>query len=260
VETVIIRAEGDRRPETPIAELEGEGWFTGELERALLEGRADVAVHSAKDLPSQLAEGLLVIAHLERGDCRDALVSRDGAGLEQLAPGAVVGTSSPRRAAMLGALRPDLRAVPIRGNVDTRLAKLDRGEVDALLLACAGLDRLGQGGRIAERLDPAVLVPAPAQGAVALQVVAGSAAATVCAAADHRPTSLAVTAERAVLRGLGGGCRLPVGAVAWLDGDRLDLVAALVAGGAIRRVEMTGDAGAAAELGAEAASRLAGSS
>ena len=242
-EPLVIRSEGDARPDVPAAEMSGQGWFTGALERALLAGEAGCAVHSAKDLPSTLAEGLRVVAHLERADPRDALVRRPGeaGGLDALPGNATVGTSSPRRAALLAALRPDLRAVPVRGNVDTRLRRLDEGELDALLLAAAGLDRLGRGDRATERLDPAVFAPAPAQGAVALEVPENTTAGI--AAADHAPTTLAVRAERALLGLLGGGCRLPLGAHARLEGDQLHLAAALGDGtGGLRRASATGPA------------------
>jgi hydroxymethylbilane synthase len=262
-EMLVLRTRGDVEAETPASRMTGDGWFTSELEAALVEGRAEVAVHSAKDLPSQLRSGLVLSAHLERADCRDALVTRDGGGLDTLAPGASVATSSPRREAFLRILRPDLRVVPIRGNVDTRLRRLDEGRVDALVVACAGLDRIGLGGWIAERLDPRRFVPAPAQGAVALEALADSDAARRCRLANHTPTSAAVVAERAVLTSLGGGCRLPLGVWARLepvDGAegwlRLVLLAALATPDGLRTVELDGPPGDAEALGARAAERL----
>jgi hydroxymethylbilane synthase len=256
LESLIVRTEGDRRVNAPIDQLEGQGWFTSDLERRLLEGRADVAVHSAKDLPSALAPGLGIAAYLPRGDARDGVVSATGGGLESLPAGATVGTSSARRAGLLTALHPRLNAVAIRGNVDTRLRKLDAGEFDALLLACAGLDRLGLGDRFAQRLDPVEFVPSPAQGAIALEAADGSAAALACALVDDGVTRVAVSAERAVLSGLGGGCLLPLGAWARIEGGRLVLVAALVVDGAIRRAEASGDLVDAVALGATVADRL----
>jgi hydroxymethylbilane synthase len=256
VESLIVRTEGDRRVDAPIDQLEGQGWFTADLERSLLDGRAEVAVHSAKDLPSALAPGLGVAAYLPRADPRDGVVSATGGGLESLPAGATVGTSSARRAGLLKALHPRLKAVAIRGNVDTRLRKLDAGDFDALLLACAGLDRLGLGDRFAQRLDPVEFVPSPAQGAVALEAAEGSVAAKACALVDDSATRFAVTAERAVLSGLGGGCLLPLGAWARIEGGRLVLVAALVVGGAIRRAEASGTLDEAAALGAMVADRL----
>lgn len=256
VETVIVRTQGDRAAETPVEQLEGEGWFTAALERALLQGRADLAVHSAKDLPSRLAPGLPVLAFLERADCRDGLVTPGGGGLEAIPEGATVGTSSSRRTALLRSLRPDLRAVPLRGNVDTRLAKLDRGEVDALLIACAGLDRIGRGDRIAQRLDPRVFVPAPCQGAIALQGAAGGAGAIPGRAADDLPTRIASAAERAILAALGGGCLLPLGAWARLEDGRLVVTAALDLDGEMRRAEAVGNPDAPEELGRRVADEL----
>ena len=256
VESLVIRTEGDRRNDAPIDQLEGQGWFTADLERSLVERRADVAVHSAKDLPSMLAPGLSIAAFLARADARDGVVSRTGCGLEELPAGATVGTSSARRAGLLAALYPHLRAVPIRGNVDTRLRKLDSGDVDALVLACAGIDRLALGERLTQRLDPLRFVPSPAQGAIALETVDGSAAARACEQVDDRATRLAVTAERAVLSALGGGCLLPLGAWARVDAGRLVLVAALVSEGSIRRAEAEGSLEDPQALGEAVAARL----
>jgi len=256
VETIVVRTTGDRQATTPVHDLPGQGWFTAELERALLDGGADVAVHSAKDLATEAVPGLTIAAVLERGDARDGVVTRDGRELAELPPGARVGTSSARRAALLGVLHPGLRPVALRGNVDTRLRKLDAGEVDALLLACAGLDRLGLGQRLAERLDPGVFVPAPAQGAIALEARTGSDEAALADGISHRATALCVTAERAVLASLGGGCLLPLGAWARLEADRLVLTAALGRAGAVRTVELSGDPADPVGLGVRVASRL----
>jgi hydroxymethylbilane synthase len=256
IQTVIVRTEGDRRIDVPIGELDGQGWFTAELERSLLDGRADVAVHSGKDLPSTLAPGLGVGGYLRRADPRDGVVSIDGRTLAQLPSGSTVGTSSARRAGLLAGLYPDLRPVEIRGNVDTRLRKLEAGQCDALVLACAGLDRLGLGHRCSERLDPTTFVPSPAQGAIALEAVTGSAAAGMCAAAADPETTVAVVAERAVLAGLGGGCLLPLGAWARIEDARLVLVAALVVDGTVRRADASGALDDPARLGELVASRL----
>jgi hydroxymethylbilane synthase len=256
IETVIIRTEGDRRAQTPIDQLPGQGWFTAELERSVLDGRADVAVHSGKDLPSELAEGLSVAAYLSRADPRDGVVSAGDRSLAELPPGATVGTSSPRRAGLLAALHPRLRPVAIRGNVDTRLRKLESLEIDALVLACAGLDRLGLGNRCCERLDPREFVPSPAQGAIALETATGSAAARLCAAIGDAETTAAVVAERAVLAGLGGGCLLPLGAWARVEDGRLVMVAALVVDGTVRRAEASGGVDHPAALGEMLAARL----
>lgn len=255
-ELVVIRSRGDEDQAAPVAELEGQGWFTSELERSLLGGLTDLAVHSAKDLPTQVPEGLAVVALLERADARDAAVTRDGRPLAELEAGARVGTSSPRRRALLAALYPALRPVPMRGNVDTRLRRMDEGEVDAVVVACAGLDRLDLGARIAERLDPRRFVPAPAQGAIALEGVAGSPASTAARRLDHPATSAAVTAERAVLRCLGGGCLLPLGAWARLEAEKLVITAALGDGEGLRSAELGGDPADPAALGAAVAERL----
>jgi hydroxymethylbilane synthase len=257
-EVLVVHSSGDKAASVPAALMEGQGWFTAELEAAVLDGRADAAVHSAKDLPTELASGLTVVAYLARGDARDALVSRDGAGLAELRSGAIVGTSSPRREAFLRALRPDLRTVPMRGNVDTRLRKLDEGEVDALLLACAGLDRLGRADRIAERLDPHRFVPAPAQGVIAVEARAGSTADAACRAVDDATSRAVVRAEREVLRRLGGGCRLPLGAWARVEEGRLVLAGALAAagGGPLRHAELSGDLADPRALGAAVAAEL----
>ena len=256
VETLVVRTEGDRRTEAPIDQLEGQGWFTADLERSLLDARADVAAHSAKDLPSALAPGLGIAAYLSRADARDGVVSASGRQLGELAAGATVGTSSARRAGLLASLYPGLRTVPMRGNVDTRLRKLDDGEVDALVLACAGLDRLSLGDRLTQRLDPTVFVPSPAQGAIALETIPGSTAADACALVDDSATRVAVTAERAVLIALGGGCLLPLGAWARIEEGRLVVVAALVVDGGVRRVELSGPVDEPEALGESVAARL----
>jgi hydroxymethylbilane synthase len=256
VETVVIRTQGDREIGKPIEEMEGQGWFTADLERCLLDGRADVAVHSGKDLPSVLAPRLRVAAYLPRADPRDGVVSNGNRSLAELPAGATVGTSSARRAGLLAALHPKLHVVAMRGNVDTRLRKLDSLEVDALVLACAGLDRLGLGDRFAQRLDPASFVPSPAQGAIALEAVTGSPAARLCAGVGDPETTAAVEAERAVLAALGGGCLLPLGAWARIEDGRLVLVAALVVDGAVRRAEMSGGIEDPAALGVSVAARL----
>ena len=256
-EVVVVRTAGDRNQTTPVDQMQGQGWFTGELEAALLDGRADCGVHSAKDLPSELGAGLEVSAYLPRADCRDALVTADVATLDSLPPRSRIGTSSARRAALLLGLRDDLDVVAMRGNVDTRLGKLEAGEVDALLLAAAGLDRLGLGERIAERLDPEVFVPAPCQGAIALECVAGSPASTRVGDVDSPEVRAALRCERAVLVCLGGGCLLPLGAWARLDDGRLVCTAAFASDdGEIRRATVAGDAGRPEELGETVASRL----
>lgn len=221
----IVETDGDRQdPDTAW----GEGAFVTAIERALLDGRVDVAVHSAKDVPTDEDPRLTIGAYLPRADPRDALVVRVGAKerrLDDIPAGTRIGTDSPRRTGFLLARRPDVIVHPLHGNVDTRLRRLDAGDTDALVLACAGLDRLGLGNRIAERLQPQIVPPAPGQGALAVQIRADDARLLALAAAvDDRPTRLAVEAERVFLRASGGGCRSPIGALAIIEGDQLDLL------------------------------------
>jgi len=222
---VEIVTEGDvRSPDTPW----GEGAFVGAIEAALLEGRIDVAVHSAKDMPTAADAGLEVAAYLQRADPRDALVVGRGlpaASLRDLPAGSIVGTDSPRRAGFLRANRPDIEVRPLHGNVDTRLRRLDSGEVGALILAVAGLTRIGREDRISERFAPDVLPPAAGQGAIALQIRSGDRPlADSLTTIDDPATRVCVEAERTFLSATGGGCRAPVGALAMLDGDRLELI------------------------------------
>jgi hydroxymethylbilane synthase len=224
VELVRITTEGDRLTGSLVA-LGGTGVFVTALRDALLDGRCDVAVHSLKDLPTGVANGLVIAAVPEREDPRDALCARDRLTLAELPRGAKVGTGSPRRAAQLRATRPDLVVVDIRGNVDTRLRRVAPGDLDAVVLATAGLSRLGRLDAATDLLDPAIMSPAPGQGALAVEARAadvadaGSPLALALAAVDHAPTRLAVTAERALLARLEAGCAAPVGAHARiLDG------------------------------------------
>jgi hydroxymethylbilane synthase len=223
VERVVIQTEGDRRRRASLLDLGGQGIFTRELEVALLDGEIDVAVHSLKDLPSTLPEGLLLAATPPREDPHDVLVTREGAPLSKLPAGAVVGTGSPRRRAQLLAARPDLVMEDIRGNVDTRLAKLQQGEYDAIVLAVAGLRRLGwlerpEVASRAEVLSFDTMLPAPSQGILGLECRAGdSAVRELLATVNDAGTFAAATAERAVLRRFGSGCRLPIGVIATGD-------------------------------------------
>lgn len=258
-EIVVVETEGDRRaPDTAW----GEGAFVAAIERALLRGEVHVAVHSAKDVPTAEDPRLRISAYLPRADPRDALVVRARAeqrSLDDLPPGSRVGTDSPRRTGFLLARRPDLVVHPLHGNVDTRLRRLADGETDALVLACAGLDRLGLGDRIDERLEPAVVPPAPGQGAIAVQARSDDATTlAVLATLDHRPTRLAVEAERAFLRAAGGGCRSPIGALATLDDDEIDILGgyARLDGSATRLARRRGAAGAGVDLGRALAAQL----
>jgi hydroxymethylbilane synthase len=219
-----IRTEGDRVLSRPLVEIGGKGVFVKEIEDALLAHDVDLAVHSCKDLPTAQPAGLTIGAFLARADPRDVLVARQGRPLAELPGGARVGTGSLRRVAQLRALRPDLVLADIRGNVDTRLRKLDEGQYDAIVLAAAGLSRLGLDGRVSEYFDPQVVLPAPGQGALALELrVDDEEVLELISALDHPATRQAAGAERAFLRGLGGGCDVPIGAYAWPDGDELAL-------------------------------------
>src|SRR5450432_1362062 len=221
----IVKTTGDKITDVPLgivgAQTGVKGLFTKEIEEALLDGRADLAVHSLKDLPTELPEGLVLAAVPEREDARDAVV---GSPLADLPVGARVGTSSLRRAAQLRNLRPDLQVASVRGNLDTRLRKLDEGQYDAILLAAAGLKRLGWADRIAEILPADTMCPAVGQGALAIETRASGAGFDACAALDHPATHAAVTAERGLLRALGGGCQVPIGAHATVEGGRLRLL------------------------------------
>lgn len=257
VEVVTVRTTGDQDQSAPLVAM-GDGVFVRGVETELLAGRADVAVHSAKDIPSAEVAGLTLAAFPPRGDPRDVLVSREGLDFSRLPAGARLGTASPRRHALARALRPDLDVALIRGNVDTRLRKLREGQYDAIVLAAAGLERMGLRAEITEELDPAAWVPAPGQGALAVQCRDGAMAGALLAPLDDAPTRAAVTAERAVLRRLGSGCRIPVGAYAHLDGDALILHAVLIAPDGRRTVaaERRGPAADAERLGASAADEL----
>ena len=217
-----ITTTGDRVLDQPLTDIGGKGLFVGEIEEALRAGIIDLAVHSAKDLPTTLPPDLELGAFPARADARDVLLSRDGSGLDTLPPGSRVGTSSPRRACQLAARRPDLLALPIRGNVDTRLQKLARGEFDALVLAAAGLIRLARTDAITEWLSPEVMLPAAGQGALALQIRAGdSAVRRLVEPLTDRATAAAVAAERAFLHELGAGCSAAAGATARVTGDHI---------------------------------------
>ena len=224
-----MSTHADRDQSMRLTEASREGVFVKELEQALREGWAELAVHSAKDLPTLATPGLTIAAFLARADARDALIARPPATLSSLPAGARIGTGSPRRVAQIAAARPDLQVVGIRGNVDTRLRRLREGQVDALILAVAGLQRLGRLDEAHQLLPFDAMLPAPGQGALALQALEGSEAARLAAQVDDRDTSRAVNAERALLRRLGGGCLSAIGAYARVDGDALVLDAVVLA-------------------------------
>lgn len=252
IELVPLSTRGDEIQDRPLSEIGGKGLFLKELERALLDGRADIAVHSMKDVPAEMEEGFVLPAILERGNAFDAFVSNDHAGFDELPKGAHLGTSSLRRQCLARALRPDLKVSPLRGNVNTRLDKLDRGDFDAILLATAGLERLGLAGRVRQSLGDSDWVPAPGQGAVGIECRADDERlAALLARLQHAGTASCVRAERAVTWRLEGSCQVPIGAHARLEGDRLHLRAMVgwPDGTGLIRGEREGDAGQAEALG-----------
>jgi hydroxymethylbilane synthase len=258
VELVVIKTSGDRFVDAAIQAMGGKGVFTKEIEEALLRREIDVAVHSMKDLPTDLAPGLVIAAVPQREDPRDVLISRSRSGLSGLQPGATVGTGSLRRQAQLRHYRSDLSLVPIRGNVDTRLKKLDAGEVDALVMAAAGLKRLGREDRITEYIAPEICVSAVAQGALALEAREDEAQRGRLSFLHHDVTFAEVTAERSFLKRLGGGCHVPVGARAYADGDNLRMqgVVACPDGSALCSGTTSGPIADAAQLGKQLAEQL----
>ncbi len=254
-----IKTTGDKILDTPLATIGGKGLFVKEIEDALLRGEIDLAVHSMKDVPTHLPAGLEILSIPEREDPRDVLISRNGVTLKQLEAGSRIGTSSLRRQAQLLNVRPDLSIQILRGNLDTRLRKLEAGEYDGIILAAAGLRRLGWTDRVTEYLSPEVCLPAIGQGALALEGRADDPFVRDAAARlEHRPTRIAVTAERALLERLEGGCQVPIAAYATIAGDRLTM-SALVAGVNGRRLvrdSIQGPVTEAHKLGTRLAERL----
>jgi hydroxymethylbilane synthase len=259
VELLLMSTQGDKILDTPLAKIGGKGLFVKELEKALLEGRADMAVHSMKDVPVELPEGLHISAVLPREDPLDAFVSVNFATFEQLPHGARLGTSSLRRQCQLRNRRPDLQISDLRGNVNTRLARLDEGRYDAIILAAAGLKRLGMEARIRERLDPAISLPAIGQGAIGVECrVSDARINELLTALNDPPTQTRVAAERALNARLGGGCQVPIAGYAELQADTLR-VRALVGrpdGGTLLRAERAGAAREAEALGTVLADAL----
>jgi hydroxymethylbilane synthase len=257
VQLIPIVTEGDIRP---VDMTPGEGVFVAAIARALLAGEIDIAVHSAKDVPLEEDLDLVIAAYPERADPRDVLITRHGgASLHSLTMGAIVGTDSPRRAGFVLAMRPDLKVIPLHGNVETRLQRLDEGAADAIILAAAGIDRLGRQARIDERFEPEVLAPAPGQGALAVQVRRSDARIVeLITAIDDRDIRLSVEAEREVLKATGGTCRAPVGALASVSGDEFVLlVAGVNSDGSDKLVERARCArGGATDLAARMGRRL----
>jgi hydroxymethylbilane synthase len=257
VELVPIVTEGDTRP---IDMSPGEGVFVAAIARSLLDGSIDIGVHSAKDIPLDEDADLIIAAYPERADVRDVLITRTGGkSLSTLAKGATVGTDSPRRTGFIRAARPDLRVVSLHGNVDTRLKRLDEGAVDAIVIAAAGVDRLDQGGRIDQRLDPEDVAPAPGQGAIAVQARrADTELLALLHEVDDADIRFEVEVEREVLKATGGTCRAPVGAVATVNGGEFSLlVAGVNSDGSSKRIEhIGGRRDDAMRLAREAGARL----
>lgn len=260
VELLGMTTKGDQWLSSPLSEVGGKGLFVKELEQAILDGRADLAVHSCKDLPAELPEGFELVATGYRADVRDALVSNSYPDLASLPLGARVGTSSLRRGAQLLARRPDLQLASVRGNVGTRLGKLDAGDYDALVLAAAGLDRLGLGGRVSEFFSIADSLPAAGQGALSVECAVDVAAdmRAIFAGLNDTETALCVATERSVSAALGADCSMPLAAHAVLNGPNIELQALVGAldGSALVRVEQSGPKATPQALGAEAAEAL----
>ena len=259
VELLPLVTQGDRIQDRSLAAIGGKGLFIRELEIALQEQRADIAVHSMKDLPGDLPDGLIIAAVLERADARDALLTAKATRLADLPRGARVGTSSLRRQAQLLAARPDLRIEALRGNVDTRLRRLDTGEMDAIVLACAGLIRLGLESRITARLDPKISLPAVAQGVIGIEC-RGADARTLrlVSVLNHQVTRIAMDAERAFARRLGGSCQSPIAAHAELEGKflMLDGMVAEPDGSRLLRDTLSGSVDDPAAVGSLLAERI----
>jgi hydroxymethylbilane synthase len=258
-EIVIIKTSGDRFQQGNVGQIGLKGVFIKELEDALLEERVDLAVHSMKDVPTELPAGLAITAILERQDVRDSLISRDGAKLAELPAGARVGTSSLRRAAQLRRFRSDLNLQELRGNVDTRLRKLEQGQYDAIVLAKAGLDRLGWSARISEVIPPEISLPAVGQGAIGVESRgAHREVANILSALDHAETRAGVVAERALLDELQGGCQVPLGAWGRLEGSQVVLDACVLSadGAECLRERAAGAPADAERLGRDLARRM----
>jgi hydroxymethylbilane synthase len=259
VEIVTIRTSGDRIQDRPLSDAGGKGLFTKEIEEALLAGSIDLAVHSAKDMPTLLPDGLLLAACLPREDVRDAFISRKADSLRALPHGAVIGTASLRRQAMVRRLRPDVSTVVLRGNVETRLRKLEAGEVDATLLALAGLKRLGLADKATALLDVGEFLPAVGQGAITIEARQDDAGTRdLLAQIDHADTSVALAAERAFLAVLDGSCRTPIAGNAVLDGDMISFRGMILRPDGTEAFETsrTGSRRDAVALGADAGAEL----
>ena len=259
IELTIIRTTGDVIQDRPLAEEGGKGLFTKEIEEALLAGLIDIAVHSAKDMPTVLPQGLVIAAYLPREDVRDAFISRKAKSIADLAPGAKVGTASLRRQAMVKRLRPDVEVVSLRGNVETRLRRIDEGVVDATLLALAGLKRLGLADAATMILDIETFPPAVGQGAIAIEAREGDArGAEALKPIGHADTATALGAERAFLAVLDGSCRTPIAGHAVVAGDSMRFHGLILKpdGSAMFETRRAGSRAEAASLGADAGAEL----
>jgi hydroxymethylbilane synthase len=257
METRVVRTEGDRRQDVSLEEFGGQGVFVKDIEALLLDGEIDLAVHSLKDMPAQTSKGLIIGAVLERGDVHDVLVSRGNLTLTSLQTGARVGTDSRRRTVQLLAMRPDLRVESIRGNVDTRIRKAESGEFDAVVLAAAGLERLGLADKAAQVFSRDEMLPAVGQAVLAVERRADDPEVREALdLIDHQDTRSAISAERAYLLRLGAGCRLPVAAYGLLESGRLRVRGLLATDGAIYRDEVSGPPADAEVLGTKLAERL----
>jgi len=258
-EIVVLSTKGDRITDRPLSEIGGKGLFTEELEEQLSDGRLDLAVHSSKDMPTVLPDGLGLVAFLEREDVRDAFIGRTAQRLEDLPKNAVVGSSSLRRQALIRRLRPDLEVITFRGQVETRLRKLNEGQVDATLLAHAGLKRLGNTRVITELLDPTSFPPAPGQGAICIEArTEDERTHDLLAPINHPVTQAALLCERAFLGALDGSCRTPIAGLATISGDRISFYGMILTpdGTVWHDIRSEGPVSTAAVLGAQAGAEV----
>lgn len=256
---VSMKTQGDKILDVALAKIGDKGLFTKELEVAMQAGEIDLAVHSMKDLPTALPEGLMIGCICERVDPRDVVISRNGINLADMPQGARIGTSSLRRCAQLLNYRADLQLEPLRGNLNTRMAKLERENMDAIILAAAGVERLGWADRITERLSTDVSLPAVGQGSIGIEIREGDTEVfEIIQKLNHFPSEKAILAERALLRKLEGGCQIPIGALGTVEGDKLTLkgVVASLDGKELLRSEITGSVNEPAALGETLAGKL----
>lgn len=248
----IIKTKGDRILDVPLAMVGGKGLFVKEIEDALLEKRVDIAVHSMKDMPAEIPEGLCIAAIPERENPLDVLVSKNGLKINELPKGAKIGTSSLRRMSQISAIRPDFEIVSLRGNLDTRIKKLEAGEFDAIILAAAGVHRLGLSSKITQYIDSEIMLPASGQGALCIETrVNDPKTSAIVKSLDHATTAVAVIAERAFLHRLEGGCQVPIAAHAKVNGDFVEMegLVADISGRTVFRSAVSGKTDDAADLG-----------